>query len=77
MKYLTALLIPSVVHGSAAPRRKFISREVRRLDVAREHPGHARSPTIIEFPDISFRPVLHGLQVSLQVTARILAPVSR
>jgi len=47
MKYLTALLIPYVVHESA-PRRKFISREVRRWP---EHasPGPRVSPTIIEF----------------------------
>lgn len=47
MKYLTALLIPHVVHESA-PRRKFISREVRCWP---EHasPRPTCSPTIIEF----------------------------
>lgn len=55
MKYLTALLIPYVVHESA-PRRKFISREVRCW------PEHASSrptcfPTIIEFLRYIFVPL--------------------
>lgn len=43
MKYLTALLIPYVVHESA-PRRKFISREVPLLARTRKPPAHV-------FPD--------------------------
>lgn len=75
MKYLTALLIPSVVHGSA-PRRKFISREV-----GRERKRHA-SAQAHAFPDrqLSNSPIYPfgsppPVPVSLQVTARI--PVRR
>lgn len=55
MKYLTALLIPYVVHESA-PRRKFISREVRCWP---EHasPRPTCFPTIIEFLRYIFVPL--------------------
>lgn len=53
MKYLTALLIPSVVHESA-PRRKFISREVPLLARTRElDPRVPRQ--LSNFCDISLR----------------------
>ena len=71
MKYLIALLIPSVVHGSA-PRRKFISREVRRErnEPARERPSpRVPRPTIIEFSDISFRPPPPPVECTSVVTS--------
>lgn len=53
MKYLTALLIPSVVHESA-PRRKFISREVPLLARTRELDPRV-SRQLSNFCDISLR----------------------
>jgi len=53
MKYLTALLIPSVVHESA-PRRKFISREVPLLARTRELDPRV-SQQLSNFCDISLR----------------------
>ena len=65
MKYLTALLIPSVVHESA-PRRKFISREVRCSTRTRAPKPRVPSPPLPQPAPHNYRILRYILSVSLR-----------